>query len=306
MVVALGGGVSMSMPIALFTDADFVEESLRVPNPSVVVEHFTATDRATRLAAVALAWSLFRHFYPYFDVVHTDWPAALGTALRSAATDADGVAFQATLERLLAALHDGHGFIRPSPLPSTPDVRFGWAEGRVLVTAIGRSAAASGLAVGDEVVSVAGHPIETYLAERTPRISGATPQWIRSLALRDLLAGNPDARAQLRIRTASGATRDATLSRDVSLAETPKVAVNPKVDSIAEVAPGVLYVDLCRTTVALADSFIPRVQRATAVIFDMRGRMLWYPLKLLSHFSDTLIRSPRFMIPLITRPNYEN
>lgn len=304
-VVALGGGVSMSMPIALFTHAEVVEEALRVPNPSGVVERFTGNDRATRLADVALAWSLFKHFYPYFDVVRTDWPAALDTALRSAGTDVDGVAFQATLDRLLAALHDGHAFIRPSPLPSTPDVRFGWAEGRVLVTAIGRSAAASGLAVGDEVISVEGRPIETYLAERTARISGATPQYIRSLALQNLLVGSPHSRAQLGIRAASGATRDVSLSRDVSVSEAPKVAVNPKVDSIAEVAPGVLYVDLCRNTAAIADS-LPRVQRATAVIFDMRGRTRWGTGKLLSHFSDTLIHSPRIMIPVITLPNYQH
>ena len=37
----------------------------------------SAEDRATRLAAVALAWNVLQHFYPYFDVVQTDWPGAL-------------------------------------------------------------------------------------------------------------------------------------------------------------------------------------------------------------------------------------
>ena len=35
-----------------------------------------------------IAWNVFQHFYPYFDVVKTDWPAELPKALRTAATDA--------------------------------------------------------------------------------------------------------------------------------------------------------------------------------------------------------------------------
>ena len=44
-------------------------------------------DRATRLAAVALAWNVFQHFYPYFDVVNADWPGELRRALARAAED---------------------------------------------------------------------------------------------------------------------------------------------------------------------------------------------------------------------------
>ena len=32
----------------------------------------SGNDRTTRLAAVALAWNVFQHFYPYFDVVKAD------------------------------------------------------------------------------------------------------------------------------------------------------------------------------------------------------------------------------------------
>ena len=38
---------------------------------------------------MALAWNVFQHFYPYFDVVQADWPAELRRALSSAATDED-------------------------------------------------------------------------------------------------------------------------------------------------------------------------------------------------------------------------
>ena len=302
MIAALGGGVSMSMPIALFTHADFVEESRRVPDPSFVTERFTATDRATRLADVALTWSLLAHFYPYFDVVHADWPAALDAALRSAATDADGDAFRATLQRLMAALHDGHGFVRVSSGPQlqTHDVNFDWAEGRVLVTAVGDAAAASGLKFGDEVLAVDGLPTQAALAARSTRLSGATPQFIRHWALRQLLDGDARTRAQLRVSTADGVTRD------VSLVRMSKVEVKAKaIDSIAEVSPAVMYIDLGRVTDATSYTTIPRLRHAKAVIFDMRGYPRSSTSRIFAHFTDTLLYSPRMMLPVNTLPNHQ-
>lgn len=303
MIAALGGGVSMSMPIGLFTHADFVEEALRAPNSSFVIERFVADDRATRLADVALTWSLLAHFYPYFDVVHTNWPAALDVALRSAATDADGDAFRTTLQRLIVALHDGHGFVRVASGPQfqTHDVQFSWAEGRVLVTAVGDSAAASGLKFGDEVLAVDGLATDAALAERTTRISGATPQFIRHWALRELLDGDVRTRAHLRVSSADGVTRDVTLLR------MSKGDIKPKaIDSISEVSPGVLYVDLGRITDSSFDNAMPRLRHATAVIFDMRGYPRWSePRYLFAHFTDTPLQSPRFMIPVNTLPNFQ-
>jgi hypothetical protein len=48
-----------------------------------------------------------QHFYPYFDVVKTDWRKALKDALTSAATDENENAFGNTLKRMVAQLHDG-------------------------------------------------------------------------------------------------------------------------------------------------------------------------------------------------------
>ena len=67
----------------------------------------------------------------------------------------------------MAALHDGHGFVRVASgaQVQSHDVNFAWAEGRVLVTAVGDAATASGLKVGDEVLAVDGLPIPAALAE---------------------------------------------------------------------------------------------------------------------------------------------
>ena len=78
----LGAGVTARVPLQLFADATGTLP--HVPSPAAAEKsELSANDRATRLAAVALAWNVFQHFYPYFDVVDTDWPRALATALTS-------------------------------------------------------------------------------------------------------------------------------------------------------------------------------------------------------------------------------
>ena len=96
----LGGGVCCLVPLALYAD----EKSTLPPGKALEKParqaKLSAEDRATRLAAVALGWNILQHFYPYFDVVQTDWPAALREALATAATDAD--------EQRVSAHHASH------------------------------------------------------------------------------------------------------------------------------------------------------------------------------------------------------
>lgn len=301
--VALEGGVTASIPLALFTAETAVPDSLRFPRAPAVTDRFTAGDRATRLADVALAWSVFQHFYPYFDIVKTDWPGARTAALRSAATDVDADAFHATLERLVAALHDGHGGVyQQSHAQVAPDIQLGWAEGRVFVTAVGDSAATKGVRRGDELLSVDNRGVDNLLAERSTRISGATPQWVRSRALGALLSGDFGTAVSLRLR----GTNDVV--RNVQVLRMPAVPVKePAVAKIADLAPGVMYVDLGRITDADFAAALPRLEHAQAIVFDMRG----YPRQvntamILSHLSDTVIHSAHFETPIITMPDHRS
>lgn len=303
--VALGGGVTIRVPIALYTTDTIVPDSMQTAHPAAATERFSASDRATRIADVALAWSLFQNFYPYFDVVHTDWPGALQVALKSAATDPDADAFQITLERLVAALHDGHGNVfRVSSLPrGTPDMRLGWAEGQVVVTVPGDSGTAHGVQRGDVLLSIDGKPVDAVVAAKSALISGATPQWIRSRVLGSLLSGTAGTMVTVRLRGAAGGTSGTP--RNVHLTRSaPRQADEKRPDKIADVAPGVVYVDIDRITDADFTAALPRLQRAAGIIFDMRG----YPRQvstpgILSHLTDTTIHSAHFEIPIETLPD---
>src|SRR5262249_4213378 len=80
----VGAGVTVRVPLKLYADATGTLPHRAPPVPmlanllsAAAPEPATGNDRATRFAAVALAWNVFQNFYPYFDVVGTDWPREL-------------------------------------------------------------------------------------------------------------------------------------------------------------------------------------------------------------------------------------
>ena len=124
------------VPLALFADAKgTLPHAVQPPQSQISLVKYSGDDRATRLADVALAWNVLQHFYPYFDVVKTDWPRALKEALTSAGTDENENAFVNTLKRMVAQLHDGHGNVfRPGEREIIVPAIFGWVEGRLVIT----------------------------------------------------------------------------------------------------------------------------------------------------------------------------
>lgn len=298
--VPLDGGVTITVPLALYTSETVIPDSMRMVHPARARERYSPSDRATRLADVVLAWSLFQQFYPYFDVVHTDWPLALTTALRSAATDRDVVELRSTLRRLVAALHDGHGnVIRATGPVATPDVHLGWAEGQIVVTAPGDSGAARGLRLGDVVLAIDGQHAAGVLANASTMVSGATQQWVRTQALANLLWGQPGSAVTLTVRNTDVTRRDVSLSRVAQ-----RQANEKRPEKVAELSPGVMYVDLDRITDADFTAAMPHLQDARGIVFDMRG----YPRQvdtevILAHMTDTTIHSAHFRVPVLTMPD---
>ncbi len=107
----LGGGVSASIPLALYVSGD----APRATPAAQAAAPLSGDSCALHLAAVIKAWTVFQHFFSYWDVVHSDWQAALPDAL--AAITGDSSADFDTLRRMLALLHDGHSQISSSASP---------------------------------------------------------------------------------------------------------------------------------------------------------------------------------------------
>jgi C-terminal processing protease CtpA/Prc len=300
--VDLGGGVGASIPLALYTDAGGTLPRAAMPPPSASwsAPPLSGDDRATRLAAVATGWNVLQHFYPYFDVVDADWAAELPRALRTAATDAGECPFLSTLRRMVAALDDGHGTAahgcfagqRPAPLVVES------VEGRP--TVVGVAPGTQGVRPGDVVLRVDGAPADSILRAWGELTSAATPQWRTYVTHHLRLLAGRDSLLRVTVQRPDGDTATVTLRR---LAP-PATAAEEKPEPVAQVRPGIWYVDLDRVTTEQFQAALPELERAAGLVFDLRG----YPTRLDSHiFFSHLIRdlrtSAQWTIGVATRPD---
>ena len=298
-------GVQVSMPLALYVDSGGTLPHAPMPGPSLLYDR-SAQDRGTRLGSVIIAWNVFQHFYPYFDVVKSDWPAELSRALRASASDAGPAEFERTLRRLVAAAKDGHGRVSAGQMPGLqPPVTFGWVQGQLLVARV-QAGEAEGVAPGDRILKIDGKPIERASADTMALISGATDGWIRYRAVTELSRCDPVSKKmtlELEPYARLGTAKSMELNCVAPSFKDAESYPEPRPNTITELEPGILYVDLDRVTDAEWAGVVPRLEKAKGIIFDMRG----YPgkpgLDALAHLTDNPIRSAKWNIGSAAMPD---
>ena len=300
-------GLTAVVPVAVYVDAKgHTLPQVPLPDASLLYER-TSEDRATRLAAVIIAWNVFQHFYPYFDVLQTDWRAELPKALRTAATDAGAPDFQKTLQRLVGALKDGHGRVSSPRQPPMlqPPLTLDWVEGQFLVTRV-QKGKAEGVAPGDRILKIDGQPIEQAAAETRALISGATEQWIRFRSAGELSTCHAaDRRMTLEIEPFAnpGTNKTIELPCGPPKFKDMETYTEPRPEKITELEPGILYVDLDRVTDADWKPLVARLENATGIIFDMRGYPGQPGIQALAHLTDTTIRSAKWNVSSAALPD---
>lgn len=309
LVVPLGAGVSALVPLSLYKDSGgtlpHVDPGVQPPTPDKPAGFVpSGNDRATRLADVALAWSTFQHFYPYFDVVKVDWPSELRRALIAAAKAPDARAFLDTLRLLVAALQDGHGnvFHASQNLGYQIPLNWDWVQNRLVITAVD-PARANGLVRGDVVLSLNGRPVQQAIAAEEKLTSAATPQWKRWHAMQFLLAGAQDEEVRLKVQRARGGIANVVLRRSVPWRGEIQA---PRPEKIAEVRPGIFYVDISRITDGDFVNALPDLAAARGIVFDLRGYPNHVSIRPLQHLTGEPARSAIFNIPEITLPDRRN
>lgn len=297
----LGGGVACSVPLTLFDDGTATLPKMETkPAPPVSEPPLSAKDRAARLTVVASAWNVMQHFYPYFDVVKTDWPATLDIALRSAATDADEAAFFRTFQRLGAALRDGHCWTGGPGAPHEmhPALFLKWADGKLCVA----YSKVPTISPGDALLEIDGVSVEQAVKERLALWSVPSPQGAELKSALNVLAGAPQSELRLVIEpfSAPGTRREVTVKRDLP----SPFSVRPKRERKKDLAPGILYLDLDQWTQAELDADWAELGKARGLIFEFRNYPNKLdPMKFFGSFSAQSVTSAKFLVPSITRPD---
>ncbi len=261
----------------------------------------TGESRAVRLADVIINWNVFQHFYPYFAVAHADWPAALPEYLRAAYPQQSAIEFTQVLRRLVARLHDGHGYVRysgPSPRSQQLPLQWDWVQRKLVITQVlGDSVP---VRQGEVVTAIAGQSPEAYFRQVEPFVSAATPGYLRFYTNFETTAGPANSGLLLQVQNAAGVTRPVTLH--YSLALNPFYNDRSEQESYRQLAPGVFYLNLDQLPMAGITAHLDELVLAKAIICDLRG----YPRdnhELLSYLltrPDTAthwMRVPRYIYP---------
>jgi len=315
---SIGRGLSAQVPLALYSDEEQTLRPDEAPSPTALRDTLDQVsvsildpDEALRLANVTIAWNVFQHFYPYFEVVDTNWDEVLTCSLRRALKDDSRWGLLQTLRHLVAQLDDGHGRVQADALSSHGHLplSFTLAEGKVVIanadTTAGDVARKSAACAerGDVVLSIDGTPVDRRLRDLKQYISGS-PQWKDYRALRRLGRGKVDTDARLAVRR--GEERVECRVRRVHNRDLPESPIRPR--PISKISRDSLqdtyYVDLTRAEWSQIQEKMNGLVQAENVIFDLRG----HPgpsnenYKVLQHLSaDSLLQmrpeTPQFIYP---------
>jgi C-terminal processing protease CtpA/Prc len=312
----LGGGVYCRLPVKVYADDQGTLPRGQTPEAWASTkgkEKLTALNRGTRLAGVATAWGIFQHFYPYFDVAMTDWNAALTDGLRKAATDVDERAYRETLAELVAKLHDGHGAVMhgSSRAGTFLPLALAWAGSGVgaeldELTVVGAvEGAAPEIRRGDVIVSIDGVASAEIYRDVCRRISFATDGWARYISpfviTTEYKTADP---AVISLRHPDGTAYSVSVARGPRVGQGAVVAARPANGS--EVAPGIVYFNLDQGTSAQLSAAMPALEKAKAIIFDLRGYPADGAYELMSHLIDAPATSAQWNIPTFLRPDQES
>jgi hypothetical protein len=216
-----------------------------------------------RQGAVVEVWNVLRHFYPYREVVASDWETILYEALVDAQDDETRHDTECTLRRMVHAMRDGHGEVghQKRPLASLP-FRFELIEEQPVITA---TADAERFVVGDVVERIGDVDVLARVEELEALVSGSEP-WRRFKATTwETSRGPIGQRVSVTLRRGE---RRYTVWTRYEPFDPPRPA---RPETLTRFEDGVMYVDLTRAPWHEIEPHIEEIAEAPGVVFDMRG-----------------------------------
>lgn len=279
-------------------------------DPPVIVvagEDPSIADRVSRFACVIEFWNVIQHAYPYHDVVNTRWDQVLREALWKAATDKTEEEFTDTLERMCAALHDGHGQIvpaRPAPVYFLPFAIVFVGDEPVVTEIDPVLARSSTVSRGDVIERIGDKTAAELLQDAREHESSATEQFLKVRAARRMSMFRSADPVAVTVRTPEGKMRGFSFT-PVPFDGLPKEAKPPMV---SEVKAGIWYIDLDRVTQQDLEAVLPKLNEpgCKGVVFDLRGYPSQIGFEHLGLFTDAKMSSAQWNVPIVNWPDREN
>lgn len=230
-----------------------------LPDPK---KHIASVD--VRQADIVVAWSVFAHFYPYWDVIDANWDAQLLRSLSDAETADTRASHRRTLQMLVVPTQDAHGTVsdRTAGKRGLLPIEIEPVGGQWVVVA---SAVPERARVGDVITAIDGVDIAQAKPQFESLVAGQPSS--RAWKAIDALSSGPleESRA-LSLQRADGSIAEVTLRFDAS-----KPPPLPRPAAIAELKPGLWYLDVARVDLPMFDAHLDKLSKARALVLDIRG-----------------------------------
>jgi len=139
----IGSNLSCLMPITLYGNkvatyppsSPQLFEQLNTQINNLQDSVFDIQNKAVQLANIIIAWNVIQHFYPYFDVVNTDWEQELLSTIQNVYSAKNEAEYFKTVSIMMAHLNDGHCIVSSDNikrwgLPFTVD----FIENKIVIT----------------------------------------------------------------------------------------------------------------------------------------------------------------------------
>ncbi|MBL7129538.1 MAG: peptidase S41, partial [Ignavibacteria bacterium] len=267
----LGSGLFCQIPLAIYSDSTRTLgqknktsfENLLSELNKIDIDELTTDNEYVRLGDVVIAWNVFQHFYPYFDVVDVDWNEELTITFEEVLTNQNGKDFYYSLNRMIAKLKDGHGHAIHEVYDKQAGFMFvvNWIENQVVITL---SKDTNNFKLGDIILSIDGVPAEQILINDEEFISGS-PQYKRKISTYRFSFGGEGTIAKIKIkRNGEVFEIEAGRNRKGHLSKNGR-------QRIEEIEESIYYINLSKADMQEINEKIDVIADAKGVIFDLRG-----------------------------------
>ena len=275
------------------------------------------------MASIIITWNVLQHFFPYFDVIDTDWNKVLGETINSTLANKQRIDFFGTLSQMIALLDDGHGSVYFEPMNFLP-IKAELIDKKIIITASDDST----LKIGDIILKIDGKSSSEEFEERKKVVSGS-PQLRKYRALNILgskLSAENTFVAKLNTNMFANDSKETNsrpsdetqllIERDekeqtivVANKGQGSLLFNPidkrkySSETILEIEPGIYYVNMAKCTINEFEQKKHILAKAKAVIYDQRINNRLYLSNIIPYLINKPVASTWWNIPQTVYPD---
>ena len=225
-------------------------------------------NRNVALANVIISWNIFKHFYPYQDVVKLDWNAILEKALKDAYDDKNEYDNYLTLSIFTSNFDDGHMSVFYRDLPEkrrfAPGIALRYINHQLMVkNTIGEI---EGINKGDIITKINNIESKKYIDSLQQYISGSK-QYKNWIASNTLLRGTQNSNVTLELNNG----KIVTLKRDLEYFPNSDFYSRDDVTKSKEINADTYYVNMDKLSAKEMEAEIPNIRKHKNLIIDLRG-----------------------------------